>query len=101
MQDNGAGRDEAVRSARARFATVAVLILVLLLVASAYLFLPERAATLVVLACIGVLSTVGVVRSRSLPLRRVSSAGGPHPGSRLKRGGPLRHSSRTWWKACS
>ena len=37
------------------------LIVALLAAASGYLFLPKRAATLVVLACIGVLSTAGVV----------------------------------------
>ncbi len=61
MQHNGAAREEAMRSARARFALVSVLIIVLLAAASGYLFLPGPAATLVVLACIGVLSTVGVV----------------------------------------
>jgi two-component system cell cycle sensor histidine kinase/response regulator CckA len=61
MQQNGAGREEAMQSARARFALVTALIVVLLAAASGYLFLPERAATLLVLACIGVLSTAGVV----------------------------------------
>ena len=61
MQQNGAGQGEAARSARARFALVTVLIVALLVAASGYLFLPEQAATLVVLACIGILSTVGVV----------------------------------------
>jgi two-component system, cell cycle sensor histidine kinase and response regulator CckA len=61
MHQNGAGQGEAGRSARARFALVTLLIVALLGAASGYLFLPERAAAIVVLACIGVLSTVGVV----------------------------------------
>ena len=61
MQHGGAGQGEAAGSARTRFALITVLIVALLAAASGYLFLPERAATLVVLACIGILSTVGVV----------------------------------------
>jgi two-component system cell cycle sensor histidine kinase/response regulator CckA len=50
-----------MQSARIRFALAITLVLVLLLAASGYLFLPKQAATLVLLACIGVLSTAGVV----------------------------------------
>ena len=61
MRQDGTGRDGGARSGRGRLALVTALVAVLVAAASGYLFLPETAATLVVLACIGVLSTVGVV----------------------------------------
>jgi two-component system cell cycle sensor histidine kinase/response regulator CckA len=61
MQQDGTGRDEGTRSGLGRLALVSALILVLVATASGYLYLPETTATLVVLVCIGVLSTVGVV----------------------------------------
>ena len=61
MWQSGTGREERARSGRGSFVLVAALVLVLLAVASSFLFLPERAASLVVLACLGVLSTIGVV----------------------------------------
>ena len=61
MRQNGTGRNGGARSGRGRFALVAALIVVLVAAASAYLFLPEPIATLVVLACLAVLSTAGVV----------------------------------------
>ena len=45
----------------AAFALVTVMTFALLLAASAYLFLPQNIARLVVLGCLGLLSTVGVV----------------------------------------
>jgi two-component system cell cycle sensor histidine kinase/response regulator CckA len=61
MAESGAGRVDTTRSGQGSLALVAILVLVLLLAATAYLFLPKEAASLVVLACLGVLSTVGVV----------------------------------------
>jgi two-component system cell cycle sensor histidine kinase/response regulator CckA len=61
MRQNGTGRDDGTHTGQGRFALIGGLILVLVAAASGYLFLPETAATLVVLACIAVLSTVGVV----------------------------------------
>jgi two-component system cell cycle sensor histidine kinase/response regulator CckA len=61
MQQDAVERSVATQSARARFALVTALSLALLAAASGYLFLPTAAAAVVVLACLGVLSTVGVV----------------------------------------
>ncbi|MGH6922615.1 MAG: cell cycle histidine kinase CckA [Propylenella sp.] len=61
MRQDGTGRNSGTRSARGRLTLVTALVIILVVVASGYLFLPESAATLVVLACIAVLSTVGVV----------------------------------------
>ena len=61
MQQNGTVRLDTARSGRGSLALITALVLLLLLAASAYLFLPERIASLVVLACLGILSTAGVV----------------------------------------
>jgi two-component system cell cycle sensor histidine kinase/response regulator CckA len=61
MRQNGTGRNDRTRSGRSRFALVTALIVVLVAAASGFLVLPERLATLLVLICIGVLSTAGVV----------------------------------------
>ncbi len=61
MRQDGTGEADGKRSGRARFALVVVLVAVLLLAAGGYLFLPQEAAALLVLAVVGVLSTVGVV----------------------------------------
>ncbi len=61
MRQEGTGEAAAAKSGSARFGVVVALVVVLVAAASAYLFLPEPAATLVVLVFIGILSTVGVV----------------------------------------
>lgn len=61
MQQDAAERRVATLSAGARFALVTALSLALLAAASGYLFLPTAAASAVVLVCLGVLSTAGVV----------------------------------------
>ena len=61
MRQSGTGGDGRTRSGWGRLALVAALIVALVAAASGYLFLPETVATLVVLVCIGILSTVGVV----------------------------------------
>ena len=74
------------------------LILVLLGAASGYLFLPQRAANLVVLACIGVLSTAGVVAlfAAAAGILGWKSPPGLPPATAR----PARPSSKTWSKAC-
>ncbi len=61
MRQDRTGANGGAQSGRGRFALVGLLILALLAAASGYLVLPEAAATLVVLVCIGLLSTAGVV----------------------------------------
>ena len=61
MRQDESGLEAGTRSARGRFALITALVLVLLAAASGYLLLPRDAATLLVLAVIGILSTVGVV----------------------------------------
>ena len=61
MHQDSAIPEDAMQFARARFALVTGLIVGLLAAASGYLYLPEQVASLVVLAAIGILSTVGVV----------------------------------------
>ncbi|MBA3519276.1 MAG: response regulator [Rhizobiales bacterium] len=61
MRDNVTGRRETARSGRGSLVLVTLLIILLIAAASAFLFLPERPAGLVVLGCLGLLSTAGVV----------------------------------------
>jgi two-component system cell cycle sensor histidine kinase/response regulator CckA len=85
MQQEAAVPEDAMQSARARFALVTGLIVGLVVAASGYLFLSEQVASLLVLAVIGILSTVGVValfaaaagilELKSQPTAAVSPAG--------------------------
>ncbi len=61
MRQDGTGRNDGARSGRGRLALLTALVIILVGVASSYLILPAPVANLVVLACIGVLSTIGVV----------------------------------------
>ncbi len=61
MRQDGTGRNGRARSGRGRLALVSALIVALVAAAGSYLYLPPTAATLVVLACLAVLSTIGVV----------------------------------------
>ncbi len=61
MRQDGTVEADGGRSAGRRFAFVAALVVMLLAAASGYLLLPKSAAAILVLAVVGVLSTVGVV----------------------------------------
>jgi two-component system cell cycle sensor histidine kinase/response regulator CckA len=61
MRQEEFGLEHGARSPRGSFALVTALAVALLIAASGYLFLNEAAATLLVLASLGVLATVGVV----------------------------------------
>ena len=61
MRQDGSGLEDGARSGRARFILVGLLVAGLLAAASGYLFLPAQAANLLILLCLGFLSTVGVV----------------------------------------
>jgi two-component system cell cycle sensor histidine kinase/response regulator CckA len=61
MRQSETGRKEKTRTGRGSFGLVTLLVLALIAAASGYLFLPERLAGLLVLGCLAVLSTVGVV----------------------------------------
>ncbi len=61
MRQDGTVEADVGRSAGRRFAFVAALVVVLFAAASGYLLLPEPAAAILVLAVVGLLSTVGVV----------------------------------------
>jgi len=61
MRQNGTVGEGRARSSRGSFVLVAVLVVVLVAAASAYLVFPPEAASVVVLVCLGILSTAGVV----------------------------------------
>src|SRR5688572_13141121 len=59
MRQSEAGRMDGTRSGRGSLVLVMGLVLALIAAASSFLYLPEQAASLVVLACLGILSTIG------------------------------------------
>jgi two-component system, cell cycle sensor histidine kinase and response regulator CckA len=61
MRQNAAVGEGGARSGRGSFVLVAALVILLVAAASAYLVFPPEAAGIVVLVCLGILSTAGVV----------------------------------------